>query len=127
MSDPFSSGQPQLSSGSIVVNNYVQRNVRVLAIHEHEVEDISFMNGLSSACFAVMSGLISFAVSTWVNVAFQAEITATTSILSSVVSPTAIFLGIGFGIAGLFALKRKKSTLATIKAQSNSQQEVSTN
>ncbi|WP_162791696.1 hypothetical protein U0027_06055 [Agrobacterium tumefaciens] len=124
MSDPFSSSQPQLSSGSIVVNNYVQRNVRVLAIHEHEVEDISFMNGLSSACFAVMSGLVSFAVSTWVNVAFQTEITATTSILSSVVSPTAILLGLGFGVAGILALRRKRSTLAVIKSQSISQQEV---
>ncbi|WP_333899599.1 hypothetical protein [Agrobacterium pusense] len=127
MSDPFSSTQPQLSSGSIVVNNYVQRNVRVLAIHEHEVEDISFMNGLSSACFAIMSGLISFAISTWVNVAFQAEMTAPATILSSVVSPAAIVLGVGFGVAGSLALRRKKSTLATIKSQSISQQEVSVN
>lgn len=127
MSDPFTSAPSQPSSGSIVVNNYVQRTVRVLAIHEHEVDDISFMNGLSSACFAVMSGLGSFAISTWVNVAFQTQMSPTAEILSSVVSPIAFCIGLGFGVAGICALKRKKSTLATIKAQSLSQQQIVSN
>ncbi len=121
MTTPSSSSHPQISGGSIVVNDYVKRNVRVLAIHEHEVESISFMNGLSAACFAAMSGLVSFAFSTWVNAIFQTELSAGANIMIMVVSPLSILLGIGFGVTGLLALRRKKSTLATIKAQSLSQ------
>lgn len=125
MSDPSNHDEPKLSSGSIVVNDYVQRKVQVLAIHEHEVDHISFMNGLSSACFAMMSAAFSFAVSTWVNVAFQAQLSPAASILSSVVSPVAIVIGAGFGLAGWLSLRKKSSTLETIKKQSISQQKIS--
>lgn len=129
MSDPFSGGnsEPTLTSGSIVVNNYVQRNVKVLAIHEHEVDNVSFMNGLSSVCFSIMSALVGFSVSTWVNAAFQSEWSPAARILSSVVAPGACILAVLFLVAGLLALDRKNSTLKTIKSQSISQQQISSN
>ncbi|MBB6013502.1 hypothetical protein HNR59_002891 [Aquamicrobium lusatiense] len=104
-------------SGSIVVNDYVQRSVKVLAIHEHEVEHISFMNGLSAFCFSTMSAFASFAAATWVSASLQSTITPATQILTTVIGPGALILGVIVGILGFLVLRRRGSTLKTIKGQ----------
>lgn len=110
-----------LTSGSIVENSYVRRSVRVLAIHEHEVESISFLNGLASGLFSLTSAFVSFAVATWVNVAFQTVLSPEATILAKFVSPAAVILGGVAAYAGWVALRKRGSTLTTIKAQSISQ------
>lgn len=108
-----------LTAGSIVVNDYVRRNVKVLAIYEHEAEHISFMNGLSTLCFSLMSAFFSFAIGIWVNAAFQNELPPVAVILSKVVGPGAVVLGVISGILGMVALRKRGSTLNEIKSQSS--------
>ncbi|TPM39361.1 hypothetical protein FJ951_27010 [Mesorhizobium sp. B2-2-3] len=90
----------------------------MLAIHEHEVHQISFMNGLSSLFFSIGSGLLSFAVGLWANAAFQNGSSPEGRVLTSVGAPVALlFAVVAFGV-GILAVKKRGSLLATIEAQS---------
>lgn len=110
-----------VASGSIVVNDYVKRSVRVLAIHEHEVEQISFMNGISSLCFSIGAGLLSFAAGLWVNAAFQNELSPEGRVLTTIGAPTAVLFAAVAFILAFVALAKRGSMLTTIKSQSTSQ------
>ena len=107
-----------IASGSIVVNNYVKRNVRVLAVHEHEVDQIAFFNSLSTVCFSIASALFFFAVGIWVNAAFQEEITPAGDILATVVARGGILLSIVALIVGVVTMRKRQSLLEVIKVQS---------
>ncbi|XNY07068.1 hypothetical protein ACMFL9_26635 [Sinorhizobium meliloti] len=119
MSSVQSDLETPLITGSIVVNDYVRRKVKVLAIYEHEADQISFMNGLGTLCFSLMSAFFSFAIGTWVNAAFQNELTPAATILAKVVGPGAVALGIVAGVLGRIALSKRGSTLRDIKSQSS--------
>ncbi len=112
----------EVTVGSIVVNSYVQRKVTVFAIHEHEVASISLLNTLSSFCFSAMAACFSFAVATWVNVAFQSTMTPEANIIAYFISPFAAVLGVGLAITGFCLLRSRGSTMSTIKSQSVSAQ-----
>lgn len=105
-------------AGSTVENLYVQRTVTVLAVHEHEVDDLSFMNTLAIVCFSFFSGLLAFAAGAWANAAFAETLTPKGAAMMEVVVPVCVVLALCFGAGGIVSLCRRGSTLTKIREQS---------
>jgi hypothetical protein len=105
-------------SGSLVENLYVKRTVTVLAVHDHEVEDISFMNTLSTACFSLASAFVAFAVGILTNAAFVEKVTPAGRAAMLVGVPLCVFSAIVFICGGWIASSRRKTTIDQIRKQS---------
>lgn len=65
MDDP--SVSPTTSQGATVQPVYVERSMRVYAIHENEAETLASLNTQSAAFFSTGWSLISAAVGVWIN------------------------------------------------------------
>jgi nitrate reductase gamma subunit len=112
---------PQLTAetpGALVENLYVRRTVRVLAVHEHEVQDISFMNTLATVAFSVAGTFLGFAVGILTNAAFVDKMTATAKAALMIGVPLCVVVAIIAVALGLVSLGRRKSTLQQIRQQS---------
>jgi hypothetical protein len=108
------------AGGAYVENLYVRRKVTVLAVHEHEVDDIAFMNTLSTACFSLCSASVAFAVGILTNAAFAEKLTATALGALQIGVPLCVVTALVFAVGGFIALRRKDSTLGKIRRQSES-------
>jgi len=92
--------------------------VTVMAIHEHEVDHIGMMNGLSAACYSIMASLLSFVLGVLANAAFTDVWPPESRILVYVVAPICGVLAVVFLVAGIVAGAHRKSVLTRIKQQS---------
>jgi hypothetical protein len=106
------------STGSSVQNVYVRRTVTVLAVYDHEVEHLAFMNTLSTVCFSVGSGLFFFALGAWANGMFAETLTARGEAMMAVVVPGCLVLAVLSFVGGGVALSRRGSTLNRVRDQS---------
>lgn len=106
--------------GSTVENVYVKRTVTVLAVHEHEVQDISFMNTLATTAFSISSVFIGFGGGILTNAAFADTITPTARAALRMGVPLCLIAAFIAAWLGWIAITRRKSTLAQIKEQSES-------
>jgi hypothetical protein len=100
-----------------VENLYVRRRVTVLAVHEHELADITFMNTLAIASFSVASGFTTFAGGIYTSALFAERPTALAMAAIQVGAPACLVAAAMFAVLGLSALVRKRRTLVQILEQ----------
>jgi MFS family permease len=106
--------------GAFVENLYVRRTVTVLAVHEHEVQDIAFMNTLATIGFAVATAFAGFGVGILTAAAFADRIGDTARATLEIGLPICGLVAVIAIILGCVSLGRRKSTLTQIKQQSKS-------
>src|SRR5687767_13532215 len=113
---PSGSGPVPQLQGATVQPVYVERHMRVYAIHEHEAETLATLNTQSAAFYAVASFLLSAAISIWVNALFYAEPTPPTAVVMVWFgAPVIALLSLVFFALGRHAAKRRASTWQAIK------------
>jgi len=115
--------QPQQElqiSGATVTPLYVQRQMKVYAIHGHEIDTLSMFNAAATVCFSVASFIGSAAVSIWVNRIFYTQLTPEAAVATIYVAPGLLLLAVVFIGLGIYAMRRRKSTWQTIKDESRS-------
>ena len=105
-------------SGAMVENLYVKRTVRVLAVHQHEVHSISFMNTLATVAFSVASAFIGFGAGILTNAAFADTMTPLATAAMELGAPLCFASAIIAIVLGCIALAKRKSTLTQIEEQS---------
>ena len=105
--------------GATVRSLYVEREVKVFAIHEFEVEVLSQFNTLATAGFSVGAALISYSIGIWTNAAFSEKLTPMGEASSHILAPILAALGVASLLFALWALWRRKSAWTTIQNQSS--------
>jgi hypothetical protein len=113
-------GQGPNISGATVTPLYVQRQMKVYAIHGHEIDTISVFNTTSTACLMLASFVASAAFSIWINRIFYAELTPAGVVASNYVAPGLLMLAAAFAIVAIVAIRKGKSTWKRIKDESRS-------
>ncbi len=108
-------------TGSLVENAYVRRTVKVLAVHDHEVDDISAMNTWSAACFSFASACIAFGGGILTNAAFADTLSPKASAAIYLATPLLLIFAAIFATGGFVAMRRRKNTLKQIREQSEVQ------
>ena len=116
---PNNDGTINTQSGAVMEAFYVRRSVKVLAIQEHEVDHIAFLNTQSTIFFSLSSALFFFAIGIWVNASFQETMTPAATLLSKVGAPASILLSLVCVAIAVWCLCRRKSQLDHIKEQSS--------
>lgn len=96
------------ANGSTITAVYVERKVKVFAVHEPELDNISYLNTISLLIFSTASFLLSVAVKDGFN--------------SDVWSKQTTWVSIGLYILGAMALFIKKSIVKKIKDESTTMQ-----
>ncbi len=94
--------------GSTVKSVYVEREMKVYAIHEPELDSISFFNTASLTLFSAGSFALSVATNNGFNI--------------SILGDHATWLSILMFVLGGIALKIKTNIVSKIKAQSKTRQ-----
>lgn len=115
---PGAAGELQI--GATVTPLYVQRQMKVYAIHGHEIDSLSMFNATATACFTLAAFVGSAALSIWINRIFYTELTPAGIVASYYVAPGLCLLAAVFVIVGIVAICKRRSTWRTIKSESRS-------
>lgn len=110
----------ELQVGATVTPLYVQRQMKVYAIHGHEIDSISMFNATATACFTLAAFIGGAALSIWINRIFYTELTPAGIVASSYVAPGLLLLSAVFVIVGIIAIVKRQSSWRTIKSESRS-------
>jgi hypothetical protein len=110
----------QIPRGAILTTAYAEREVKVLAVLENEVQTISTFNTLTTAFFSAGTSLISIAVGIWANGAFSEKLTPEGTVLSHFGAPILCVLGLLMYYLASWAYRTRKSALDSIRAESKS-------
>lgn len=116
-SRPVFSDSPR---GATVKTTYVEREVKVLAVFDTEVDAISSLNAQATVFFSVGAGLISLAGGIWTTAVFSEKLTAAGQVATDVGAPVLGALSLIFFGLALWAWWKRRSALNTIKKQSRS-------
>jgi hypothetical protein len=119
-SAPVGHDEFRISSGATVTPLYVQREMKVYAVHEHEIHSISMFNTLAAVFFALASFIASAGLSIWTNRMFYTELTPAGIIGANYVAPGLLLLAVIFVMVGAFAIRKRESTWKAIKKESRS-------
>jgi hypothetical protein len=104
--------------GATVSAFYVEREVKVFALHEYEVDNLSSLNADSSTFFSLGSILITLGLSIKINAIFYADLTPEGHVAEAYAFPILLFVGVVFVLVGVRAVYKRASILSKIKNQS---------
>ena len=107
------------ATGSYVNHTYVRRDVTVYGVMEHEMDNLSTWNLLSSLFFAGSAASISFWATLFLKDQVSPERTEAGDVLITTGQPIARSLTIILALAGCFFLWKRGSTLTRIKKESS--------
>lgn len=104
--------------GAIVRSIYVQREVKVYAIHESDVQQIGGFNTQASIFVGVGAALVSYAVGIWTNASFAERLTPLGEAASTVLAPIIAALGfLSLGLAS-WAIYRRSAIWSEVGSKS---------
>jgi hypothetical protein len=108
----------ELQIGATVTPLYVKRQMKVYAIHGHEIDTLSLFNATATTCFTIAAFIASAGLSIWINRIFYADLTPAGIVASYYVAPGLIVLALIFVIIGIVAICKRRSTWNMIKSES---------
>lgn len=89
------------------------------AVHENELEMLSYLNTQATVFLSVASALASFAFGIWTNAMFAESMTPVGELASTLAAPLLIALSLLFVWLGVFAIKRRQVTWTLVKRESS--------
>jgi hypothetical protein len=113
------STNPPLQIGSSLVPLYVERQMKVYAVTEGEVESLSTLNAQTTIFYSVGSFLASAAISIWVNAVFYTEIPPAALVAKYIVAPLVLLVSSAFFFLGWHATRSRRSTWEVLKRESS--------
>jgi hypothetical protein len=109
--------------GAMVKTTYVERQVKALAVFDHELEALSSLNAQSTAFFALGSAALSYAIGIWTNAGFAQQLTPAGELASGVLAPGLVIVAAIFFTLGVFAWSKRRNQLTKIMSHSTSHTE----
>ena len=106
------------SSGSIVRNSYVERQMTVYAIYDYEATSLSNLSTNATLAFSLGSLVMSLPVSIWANWLFTDKPTELAQFATKFIAPGCITITAAFYIFGVVSLIQRAGLWTRIKAQS---------
>jgi hypothetical protein len=105
--------------GATVHNLYVEREVRVFAVHEFEYNSLSNMSTFATGAFALATASFAYAMGIWTNAAFADKLTPTGELATRMGAPILAIFAFVCLCAGGIAVWRRYKLWGTIKKQSS--------
>lgn len=107
------------TQGATVRSLYVERDVKVYAIQESEVDSLSHFNTLATVSFSLATLFTSLPISLWANAAFSTELTPIGRIATFYLAPVGLILSGICCMSGIWALYKRSSTWSRIRSESH--------
>ena len=104
--------------GATVETYGVRRRVKVFGILDHEMETLSSLNAQATVFFSVAASLASSAYTISISAGFAEKLTSSGELLNRVAQPALYGLGVVFACLGLWAWRKRTSTMARIRKES---------
>jgi hypothetical protein len=108
----------EIARGATLTTAYASREVKVLAVLDTEVQQISMFNTLATAFVSAGTASVSIAIGIWVNGAFAERLTPEGTVLSRFGAPALFIVGLFFYLLASWIYRTRKSTLDMIRTES---------
>jgi hypothetical protein len=108
------------TTGATVRTLYVQREVKVFAVHEFEYNSLSNLSDVATIAFAVAGVTSAYAIGIWTDAAFAEKLTPAGELAEKFVAPALLIAAVVAAIIGLVALCGRSALWGSIKKQSSS-------
>lgn len=111
----------QSLGGATLTTKYAGREVRVWAVLDTEVRELSSLNTTAAIYCSVASGLVSLALGIWISAMFSSQLTAEGRVACIALAPVLVVLGVVASFLARNALKRRHGILKDIEVNSKAE------
>jgi len=106
--------------GAVIKSIYAERQVKVYAVHESEVQTIGWFNSQASALIGLGSALLTYGIGILTNAAFAEKLTPIGEAASLLFAPILIGMSLLAFVGAALAIRRRSSVWSGIKKESQS-------
>jgi hypothetical protein len=97
---------------------YMGRVMNTYPVSESEMDHVSSLHAQATVWFSVASLLFGLASSIWINATFYEALTPEGALASHYLAPMLLVFSFGFGVAGIWAIRKRASAWKQIKSES---------
>jgi hypothetical protein len=107
------------TTGATVKTLYVEREVRVFAVHEFEYSSLSNLSAFATIAFAVAGASSAYAMGIFTNAVFAEKLSPAGELATKIGAPILLIFAVVAACSGAFAMWKRSELWGTIKKQSS--------